>query len=166
LLVRVQGQNDRHDEGSAMYGDTRVIRNLAAELREQAVDIALEADHLVALTEDCPWTGWAADALRHRSRERAATLRRTAGRHEDAADALSHHADEVDRRKDLIEALERKALGLVAAARERLADLGDDLLAGIREVLPDRADQLLDQFAPPPSGHRDWLDVDLPGLRR
>jgi hypothetical protein len=27
-----------------------------------------------------------------------------------------------------------------------------------------RADQALVAFAPPPSGHKDWLDVELPGL--
>ena len=102
--------------------------------------------------------------MRRRSRERAAALRRTAGRHRDAAEALGHHADEVDRLKDLIEAIERRVAGLVAAARDRIADLGRDLLAGIRDVLPDRADALLDDFVPPPRGHRDWLAVELPGL--
>lgn len=149
-----------------MYGDTRVIRGLAAGLREQATDIALEADRLVSLAEDCPWTGWAADAMRRRSRERAATLRRTAGSHEAAADKLCHHADEVDRLKDLVESIERRVLGLVAGARDRLAELGHDVLTGVRDALPDRADELLDAFVPPASGHRDWLDVDLPGLHR
>ncbi|MGI8645041.1 MAG: hypothetical protein ACR2JD_01770 [Nocardioides sp.] len=142
-----------------MYGDTRVVRGLAATLRDQAGEIAHEADDLVALAEECPWSGWAADAMRRRSRERAAVLRRTAGDHRDAADALAHHADEVDRVKELIAAIETKVLGLVAAARDRLGEL-------VREVLPDRADELLDRFVPPPSGHRAWLDVDLPGLRR
>ena len=147
-----------------MYGDTRVIRALAATLREQADDIEVEADDLLARAEACPWSGWAAEAMRRRSRERAATLRRTARRHRDAAEALGHHADEVDRLKDLIEAIERRVAGLVAAARDRIADLGRDLLADIRDVLPDRADALLDDFVPPPSGHRDWLAVELPGL--
>jgi hypothetical protein len=149
-----------------MYGDTRIIRSLAAELREQAADITLEADRLIGLADDCPWTGWAADAMRRRTRDRAATLRRTAHRHEQAAEALRRHAEEVERVKELIDAIEKKVLGLVTAARDRLADLGRDLLAGVRDVLPDRSDELLARFVPPPPGHRDWLDVDLPGLHR
>ena len=31
--------------------------------------------------------------------------------------------------------------------------------------LIDPLDDLLDRFVPPPSGHRDWLTVDFPGLR-
>ena len=73
--------------------------------------------------------------------ERAAALRRSAGRHRDAAEALAHHADEVDRVKDLIAAAERKVTRL-------LGDLGD----------------LVDRFIPPPPGHRDWLRIEIPGL--
>ena len=124
-----------------MYGDTTVIRGLSRQLGEQATDIALEADGLVALAEACPWSGWAADAMRRRSRERAAALRRSAGRHRDAAEALAHHADEVDRVKDLIAAAERKVGRL-------LGEIGD----------------LVDRFTPPPPGHRDWLRVEIPGL--
>jgi hypothetical protein len=148
-----------------MYGDTTVIRGLASRLREQATDIAREADALVGLADDCPWHGWAADAVRRRSRERAAALRRTAHAHDGAADALDHHADRVDRLKDLIASIERKALRLVDAARDRLGDLVD----GVRGLLSDGldgADALLDRFVPPPPGHRDWLDVELPGLHR
>ncbi len=125
-----------------MYGDTTVIRGLARRLDEQAGDICDEADALVALAEECPWSGWAADAMRRRSRERAAALRRSATRHQDAAEALAHHADEVDRVKDLIAAVERRVTGLLGELVE---------LAG--------------RFVPPASGHRDWLEVDLVGLR-
>ena len=52
------------------------------------------------------------------------------------------------------------------AARPRLAALAHRLLDGLAGPLPDPLDQLLDRFVPPPSGHRDWLDVDLPGLHR
>lgn len=147
-----------------MYGDTSVIRGLARTMRDQAADIRHEADRLVAQAESVHWSGLAADALRRRSRDRAADLRRTAGRHEDAADALEHHADEVDRLKDLIAAVERRVQGLVASAHDRLADLGHGILDGIRHVVPDPVDQLLDRFVPPPSGSKDWLDVELPGL--
>ena len=128
-----------------MYGDTTAIRSLARTVEEQAVDIAEEADVLVGLADACRWTGWAADAMRRRSRERAAALRRSAGRHRDAAAALARHADEVDRVKDLIADVERKVSGL-------LADLVDV------------AEEAVDRFVPPPPGHRDWLAVDLPDL--
>ena len=147
-----------------MYGDTSVIRGLARTMRDQAADIRHEADRLVAQAESVHWSGLAADALRRRSRDRAADLRRAAGRHEDAADALEHHADEVDRLKDLIAAVERRVQGLVTSAHDRLADLGHGILDGIRHVVPDPVDQLLDRFVPPPSGSKDWLDVELPGL--
>jgi hypothetical protein len=124
-----------------MYGDTTVIRGLSRQLDEQATDIVLEAEALVALAEACRWSGWAADAMRGRSRERAAALRRSAGRHQDAAEALAHHADEVDRAKDVIAAAERTVTRL-------LGDIGD----------------LVDRFTPPPPGHRDWLRIELPGL--
>ncbi|MEO5851630.1 MAG: hypothetical protein ABIQ15_03875, partial [Nocardioides sp.] len=107
-------------------------------------------------------SGRAADAMRRRSRERAAALRRAAARHHDAAEALERHAAEIDRVKDLIAGLERTALDLVGAARDRLGDL----VEGARDLVVGRADDLLARFVPPPSGHRDWLDVDLPGLHR
>ena len=147
-----------------MYGDTRAIRRLAAAVREQAREIDREAADLLAMAEACPWSGWAAAAMRRRSRDRSAALRRTADRHRGAADALDHHADEVDRLKDLIAAIERRVAGLVDAARDRIADLGRDLLTGLRRALPEPADELLDGFVPPPPGHRDWLAVELPGL--
>lgn len=148
-----------------MYGDTSVIRALARRLREQATDIRAEADSLVAQADAVHWSGLAADAMRHRTRERAAALRRTAGLHEDAADALDHHAHEVDRLKELIAAIERRVHGLVEAARDRLADLGRGIVDGLRHVLPDAGDELLERFVPPPPGHKAWLDVDVPGLR-
>ena len=71
--------------------------------------------------------------------------------------ALVRHADEVDRTKALIAAIERKVTALVAAAKDRLAGL-------VASVLPDPVDEFLDRFVPPPPGHRDWLTVDLPGV--
>jgi hypothetical protein len=102
---------------------------------------------------------------RHRTRDRAAALRRTAGLHEDAADALDRHAHEVDRLKDLIASIEHRVRSLVEGARDRLADIGHGILDGLHHVLPDAGDELLDRFAPPSPGSRDWLDVELPGLR-
>ncbi|MFN8195421.1 MAG: hypothetical protein U0R80_14195 [Nocardioidaceae bacterium] len=152
-------------EEAAMYGDTRVIRRLASGLRGQGEQIRREADELVGRAEAVEWRGWAADAMRARARDRATDLRRTARAHDDAADALDRHAAEVDRLKELIGAIERRFVGLVAAARDRLAALGHQLLDGVRGLLPDPLDELLDRFAPPPHGHLDWLHVDLPGLR-
>lgn len=149
-----------------MYGDTTVIRRLARELRDRATDIRAEADHLVARADGVPWSGLAADALRRRTHQRAAALRRSAGLHDDAADALDRHAAEVDRLKDLIAAIERRAHALVDAARDRLADLGNSLVDGVEHVLPDAGDELLDRFVPPAPGSREWLGVDLPGLGR
>jgi hypothetical protein len=147
-----------------MYGDPSVIRGLARTMREQAADIRHEADRLVHHAESVHWTGLAADALRRRSRDRAADLRRTASLHEDAADALDHHAAEVDRLKELIASVERRVQALVAGARDRLAEICHGILDGIRHVVPDPVDELLDRFVPPPPGSRDWLDVELPGL--
>lgn len=151
------------------YGDTAVIRRLARALRDQAVEIRAEADRLVGLADGVLWTGRAADAMRRRSRERAADLRRAATLHDDAADALDSHAREVDRLTELIAAIERRVRGMVEAARDRLAQLGGAILDGLRDLAPppidQPLDQLLDRFVPPPSGHRDWLEVDLPGAR-
>ncbi|MFN8190870.1 MAG: hypothetical protein U0R78_10625 [Nocardioidaceae bacterium] len=150
--------------GTNMYGDTGVIRVLARRMRDQADDLRREADRLVGEAEAVWWTGWAADAMRSRARDRGAALRRTAALHDDAASALERHAAEIDRLKELIAWLERRAHSVVTAARDRLADLGRRLLAGVRDLVPEPIDQLLDRFVPPPSGHRDWLTVELPGL--
>jgi hypothetical protein len=147
-----------------MYGDTTVIRSLARDLRDQAADIRSEADRLMAQCEHVHWKGLAADAMRSRTRERASALRRSASLHEDAADALDHHAHEVDRLKDLIASIERKVHSLIDGARDRLADIGHGIMDGLRHVLPDAGDELLDRFVPPPPGSKDWLDVDVPGV--
>jgi ATPase subunit of ABC transporter with duplicated ATPase domains len=124
-----------------MYGDTTVIRGLARQLDEQAGEIVRDAHRLVAQADACPWSGWAADAMRRRSHERAAALHRAAGRHREAADALDRHADRVDQVVDLIAAAERRI---------------SRLLGGLGE--------LVESFVPPPPGHRDWLRTELPRL--
>ena len=50
-------------------------------------------------------------------------------------------------------------MALVAAARDRIAGV-----VGLVGGLIDPLDDLLDRFVPPPSGHRDWLTVHVPGL--
>lgn len=140
-----------------MYGDSEAIRGLARTMRRQGTALRSQADWLLARAEAVPWEGLAAEAMRARVRAQVGGLRRTADLADDAAVALDQHADEVDRLKSLIAAIERQAMALVAAARDRLAGL-------VASVLPDPIDELLDRFVPPPPGHRDWLLVDLPGL--
>jgi hypothetical protein len=143
-----------------MYGDTEVIRALARTVRGHGTAIHAEAEELLGRAEAAPWEGLAADAMRLRVRGQVHALRHTARLHEDAATALERHADDVDRLKALIAAIEHQVMALVEAARSRLAGLVDLL----DTVLPDPVDELLAHFVPPPSGHRDWLAVDLPGL--
>jgi hypothetical protein len=140
-----------------MYGDTEAIRGLARTMRDQGTTLRSQAGVLLTRAEAVPWQGLAAEAMRARVRAQVGALRRAAELADDAAAALDHHADEVDRRKALIAAIEQKAMALVLAAKERLAGL-------VASVLPDPVDELLDRFVPPPPGHRDWLLVDLPGL--
>ena len=120
-----------------MYGDTEVMRKHAGRLREQGVELRTLADRLVAQTESAGWVGRAADALAERIRERATHLRDIAARHDGAAQAMDTHLLEVDRLKDTI-----------ADAEHRAGTLIDD--AG-------------DPTDFPPSGHKDWLTVDLRG---
>jgi uncharacterized protein YukE len=128
-----------------MYGDTTAIRRRAAELRERAEEIRAVADRLVARTDAIGWLGQAGDALRERVRERAVALRRSASRHEDAADALDRHAREVDHLKHLIAVIERRARRLLDAAEGWAATW-------------------LRHFDPPAPGHLGWLHVEVPGL--
>lgn len=138
-----------------MYGDTSVIRSHARRLRERADEIRSEADALLGSAEAVPWAGLAADATRRLAREHAAGLRACADAHEDAAGALECHAREVDRVKDLIAAIERRALGLVESASSGLAGI-------VGHVLPDGIDHWAHDFDPPPHGSIAWLDVRLP----
>lgn len=150
-----------------MYGDTDVMRHRVDQLREQATDVRAMADQLVARTEVIGWRGRAADSMRLRVTERATHLRGAAASHESAADALDKHLQEVEQTKEAIAAIERKAGSLIADARTRVARVqqaaGDDAEPGIR-LEPDPDDTTLTEFAAPPSGHRDWLTVELPGL--
>jgi hypothetical protein len=140
-----------------MYGDTGAIRGLARTMRRQGAALRIEAEQLLALAEATPWDGVGAEAMRLRVRQQTSALRRTAALADEAAAALDWHAGEVDRLKALIAAIERTVTALVEAATHRLAGL-------VETVLPDPVDELLARFVPPPSGHRDWLTVELPGL--
>ena len=151
-----------------MYGDTEVIRRLATQMADQAVEIRDDADELVKAAGLVVWDGKAATSMRERMKERAVELRRTADEHDDAAEALRHHAAEVDRLKDLIANIARQVVGLIEGARSRLADLADKALDLIKKVAPDPIDEMLSSFQPPSVGHKDWLDVpdNLPGVFR
>lgn len=143
-----------------MYGDTEVVRALAGQLQARGEAIRDEAELLWARAEGTTWSGVAAEAMRLRVRMQVGGLRQSAELHDEAAAALLAHAETVDRLKALIAAIEEQVRALVAAARDRLEGLAGLALA----VLPDPVDELLAGFLPPPSGHRDWLAVDLPGL--
>lgn len=146
-----------------MYGDSNVIRGLARTMRDVALDIRQQADRLVGEAERTHWTGLAAEAMRRNARDRSGELRRTAGLHDDAAQALERHAAELDRLTELIASVEHRVLSLVDAARDRVSDLVD---GGVRHVVPEPLDRLLGHFVPPGHGSRAWLDIDLPGVSR
>lgn len=148
-----------------MYGDTAVIRRLATQMIDQGTEIRSDADQLVKAAQLVVWEGRAAQAMRERMSERAVALRKTADEHDDAAQALRHHADEVDRLKDLIREIANRVRGLIEGAASRLADLADKAIDLIKNLTPDPIDEVLSRFQPPPEGHKDWLDVpdQLPG---
>ena len=148
-----------------MYGDTAVIRRLATQMAEQGTEIRSDADALVKSSQLVVWEGRAAQAMRERMAERAVALRTTADEHDDAAQALRHHADEVDRLKDLIRAIANRVMGLIEGAKSRLEDLANAAIDLIKKVTPDPIDEMLSSFQPPPPGHKDWLDVpdQIPG---
>jgi hypothetical protein len=122
-----------------MYGDSEVIRRRVDQLREQGSDIRRMADHLVGQSDQVHWTGRAADAMRERVRDRATQLRECASAHDGAADALEHHAQQVELATDTITQTQRRAAALAEDGRLPVA------------------------VELPPPGHRDWLGVELPG---
>src|SRR4051794_33266674 len=139
-----------------MYGDTVVMRRRAGQLREQGTDIRAAADRLVARSEAVPWPGRAADAMRKRVKERATHLRAAAHAHDTAADSLERHLAEVDRLKEAIAESERRLGGQVVEAQHHAgARSYDDSGATDR-------DRALATLTLPPSGHADWLSLELP----
>ncbi len=146
------------------YGDVGVLRRRVDQLREQAADVRTLADQVVGRTDAAGWTGRAAETLRQRVADRASDLRAAAERHETAADSLEKHLIEVDRLQEEIATRERSTADLVAEARTRLARAravaGDDPRV---RVAPDPDDLTLAELETPGPGHRDWLEVDLPG---
>jgi uncharacterized protein YukE len=78
-----------------MIGDPTAIRARAHALRRRAQEIRDLAEHLVHTAEETAWQGLAAAAMRGAARDSARGLRRAAGLHDDAADALERHARRV-----------------------------------------------------------------------
>lgn len=147
-----------------MYGDTTVIRQRAQQVRAQAATIREEATTIRDRVAAVPWQGLAADAMRGGVLIDLARLEQTAQRHDEAAAALELHASRVDWLKETIAWVEKQVRDLVTAARDRLAGVAAAIADGFRDVFADPRDQLLDRFVAPPRGHRDWLDLELPGL--
>jgi hypothetical protein len=142
-----------------MYGDTAVGRRRVAQLRERADDIRGLAERLVAQAESVPWHGRAAEAMRTRIKERASHLRAAAEQHELAAETLARHVGAVSEVKGLIDERETKGTRLIEEAQTRNAGIEADPAAGEAGD-----DATLTAFSAPPSGHKDWLSVELPGL--
>ncbi|GEP37562.1 hypothetical protein NPS01_12250 [Nocardioides psychrotolerans] len=136
-----------------MDGDTDQLRRRVDQLREQGVDVRTLADQLVARTESLGWTGRAAESMRLRIHERATRLRDAAAEHEVAAETLRRHLLQVSGVRESIARRQSRAASLVADARSRATQ---------EQALED--DRVLIAFTPPPSGHRDWLTIELPGL--
>ena len=147
-----------------MYGDTAAGRRRVAQLREQGGDIRAMAARLVSQAEAVPWHGKAADAMRERIKERASHLRAAAAHHETAADSLARHLAEVDMLKEAIDVRAHKATALVEDARTRAGQAHGPTGPIGAAAESDETDAALLAFDPPPAGHRDWLDVTLPGL--
>lgn len=149
-----------------MYGDSAAMRKRAGQLRDQATDIRGMADRLVGQIEAINWEGRTAADMRARIHDRAVHLRDCAAQHETASESLTKHVAEVDGLKDSIENIERKTLSLVADARTRISRqnaLSGESSGGVT-IDPSDTDRTLDQFVPPTEGHKDWLNVELPGL--
>lgn len=102
--------------------DSDAIRDLARALRQRAQDIRAAAHELAGHADGVVWSGLAADAMRRAARDRASGLAGAAGAHDLAADALEHHAVEVERAQATLHGLERGAHD-VAAASMRVAGL-------------------------------------------
>jgi hypothetical protein len=141
-----------------MYGDADVIRALARTLREQGSDIRSEADALVGRADAVPWTGLAAEAMRHLARDHAGCLRTSAARHEDAAEALERHAREVDHLQAVIAAVERRFTHLLHG----VGGVGGVVHAVTSRIAPDAVDDWLAHVEPPAHGSMAWLDVHVP----
>ena len=84
-------------------------------------------------------------------------LRAAARAHDTAAESLERHLGEVDRLKEAIAEAEQKLGGRIAEAQHHVdASAYDDAAATDH-------DRTLVSSTLPPSGHADWLHLELPG---
>lgn len=145
-----------------MYGDTAVIRRRVTQLREQAVDLRALGDSLVGQADTLAWGGRAAEAMRERVRDRATHLHEAAHRHDDAAEALARHLTAVDRTQEQVADAERRITSRIADARGRMAAAESASEAQGVWIQADPEDVALCSLQTPPSGHRDWLELEIP----
>ena len=163
-----------------MYGDTAVIRRQADRMDERAGDLRAKARSLSAVAEATVWVSVGGNRMKERVAERRVDIEATATAYEQAADALRHHADEVDEIKHRISMIEDTIRGLISGAIDRVRDLAGavvdgvigGVVGGVRSVFgggddePSADDQRLAGYSTPPSGDRAWLDApDELGVR-
>ena len=101
------------NERSPVYAATIDLRNRARALDEIA-------DRLAHRAEAIGWQGYAAEAMRRRARDAVTELRRCAGLHDDAAEALERH-----RRAALANPVGQVAHGLMSVANDMVNTIGD-----------------------------------------
>lgn len=101
-----------------MFTDSEAIRALAQRTRRLGEELRDEADAVLRAAGAVPWTGVAADAMRFSVRGQVRALRRCAGLHDVAAEALWHHAAEVDRHVALLRSAEHVVGDLVSVIKE------------------------------------------------
>ncbi len=121
------------------------VADAPASCATRGSDVRALADQLVGQTESLGWTGR-------------------------AAESLDRHVHGVEIIQDTIAETEREVTALVAEARTRIARIAriesaneSHAESGLRPE-PDADDRTRADFTAPPSRHRDWLTVDLPGL--
>ncbi len=152
-----------------MYGDTVVIRRLAARLDERALDVRSTARSLAAAAEATGWQSTSGDRMKQRVAERRAELEATAAAYDEAAASLRRHADEVDEVKHLISTIERRVRSLISGAVDRLRSAATALVDGVKDLVTggdEDHDRRLAGYATPPPGDRAWLDApDELGVR-
>src|SRR3546814_17029673 len=100
-----------------------------------------------------------------RPHDRAAHLRDCADLHETASESLTRHVVEVERLKDSIEGVQRRATSLVADAHTRIARLQTPNTPAGVTTNPTDHDRTLSQFVPPAKAPKAWTTDELPEPR-
>lgn len=119
--------------------DTGAVRHLAAQLAERAAQIREVATGLARRVDEVPWQGAAASAMRTHTDGRLAGLLRSADLHVDAGEALTRHADAVDRAVALV----RSAAEAVADTAETVVDAADTAATAVVDTVVDHTIGLL-----------------------